>query len=128
MTENDDTVNMNTSELLMTLIERTSELREAVRGIDGRLAELSTNANAQLATLQERMGRVDTVLDVHESRLNRMDRDMDETCGDIDEVRTSVGNVRQEVADLKLRLYVLIAVLSAGGGLAGGLIGKLLGL
>lgn len=112
---------LNTPELLMKLLETTAEIRQAVAGLDRRVAELAVNANAQLAALQERQGRTDTIIGVHENRITALEREAEETCDDVE-------GLQRELSDLKLRLYVLIAVLSAGGGLAGSLIGKLFGL
>jgi len=112
---------INTSELLMKLVEGVARIEQSVTDITRRLDDVANSTNAQLAALAERQGQTDVTLGKHEGRIASLERRADKAAQEREAQE-------QRLDDLKLRLYVLIAMLSAGGGLAGGLLGKALGL
>jgi hypothetical protein len=68
----------NTSfQLLIKLVGQMGETSATLRSIDTGLAELRTNTTAQLAMLQERVGKSEALNGVQNERIQQLERDRD---------------------------------------------------
>lgn len=109
----------DTFNLLMELVKQGARFEEALQSIDRSLADLRTNTSAQLASLQERMGRNDTFTEVLAERVKTLERESKNGKAEMETLETEHQN-------LKTKVYVMAAVIGTGTGAVSSALVKLI--
>lgn len=110
---------IDTQQVLMRLLQSTASIQESVRNLDKRVGELSSATTSGLTALRERQGELTTAVGIHGQKI----LNLEERARVCDQHHQELDNT---LNDIKVKVYVVIGVVSLVGGAAGSQLARLL--